>query len=62
LEESFNLSLASSVPFAGLSSSILKGFSDPHPGLAFLNVIQSILSIVLLFLTGLGIRNRFRIK
>ena len=59
----FGLSFANT-----FSVGIRREFADPNtikvfPGwLTFVGAVQSILGIVLLFLFGLGIRNRFRIK
>ena len=60
----FGLSFANTFSVVG----IRREFADPNtikafPGwLTFVGAVQSILGIVLLFLFGLGIRNRFRIK
>ncbi|OUR92807.1 hypothetical protein A9Q81_15945 [Gammaproteobacteria bacterium 42_54_T18] len=57
-----NLSLASTIPFAGLSGAVLKSTTLTGTLPLFINIAQSVINVTLLFLAGLGLRNRFRIK
>ncbi len=62
------LALANSFPFVGsLKWLTVEPLASPlgggaKLGLAFLSIVQSLLSAVLLFLIGLGVRNRLRMK
>jgi hypothetical protein len=60
--QALGLSFASTLSVFGkalVKPEIFLGLSD---GLKAVSVLQSILGLVLLFLFGLGIRNRFRMK
>jgi uncharacterized protein YjbI with pentapeptide repeats len=63
LVEGLSLSIANSLPFLGLMRSMHPHFYDRAPALIdFLSIAQSLAGIVLLFLLGLGLRTRFRMR
>ncbi len=60
---SWSLSLATAVSFMGMIKTVLDTFSlNPNFAFLFFIVLQGIVSVILIFLIGLGLRNRFSIK
>jgi hypothetical protein len=63
LVDGLSLSIAHSLPFLGLMRSMHPDFYKDAPALIdFLSIVQSLAGIVLLFLLGLGLRTRFRMR
>jgi hypothetical protein len=62
IEKSFGLSVANTLNVFGFRRDFNLAIDTPHAWLKILAAIQTILDTVLLFLFGLGIRNRFRMK
>jgi hypothetical protein len=63
LVEGLSQSVANTLPFLGLMRSMHPDFYGRAPALIdFLSIAQSLFGIVLLFLLGLGLRTRFRMR
>jgi uncharacterized protein YjbI with pentapeptide repeats len=63
LVEGLSLSIANTLPFLGLMRSMHPHFYERAPALIdFLSIAQSLAGIILLFLLGLGLRTRFRMR
>jgi len=60
LKKAFKISLVNSVPFVGLQNYVYETGMSVY--IFVLGIFQSLSSAAMLFLIGLGIRNRFRIK
>lgn len=63
IPEALVLSIANTLPFLGLARTKLTEFHAlAPPGLVVFSAVQSLAGIVLLFLLGLGLRTRFRMR
>ena len=63
LVEGLSLSIANTLPFLGLMRTMHPDFYERAPALVdFLSIAQSLAGIILLFLLGLGLRTRFRMR
>ncbi len=62
ISEGLSISVSNTIPFSPIKAKIFKELENPSVYFVIVSIIQSILSVLLLFLVGLGLRNQFRIK